>query len=200
MYLLTSPSADYNIGLPTSLDEINNKILNDLTKNVTLSNHYSIICLVYKTTLFKLASKINGGIKDDSISVTPILVRSNNGDRIESPVEVSEHTLIRPIIAPSSIERGHELFIPTAASLNSVLGYIQRDNNLRINLVQKKYIDNLKSLGCINPNNKMIIEDNSTPIYLLGFKIVGNNDIIATVPLKYNVVDFAYTSKAATAE
>lgn len=188
MYLLSSDKADYNILVPTSMSDITNEGLKDITKNIKVSEHYSIICLVYKTTLFNLASQVTCQLKADNISVTPILVDATAGlDNNGLPVKGSDG-LIRPIIAPSAIERGHEVYVPTAASLNSVLGYIQHDNDLRIELYQKKYKKNVEALGVI-PTDKIVIEDNSQSIYLLGFKIVPNSDIIATVPLNQSIAD-----------
>lgn len=191
MYLLKSNKADYAIQLPTSMNEITNKILAELTDNITLKEHYTLVALVYKTTLFNLASQVNGGLKADSINVIPIIAKESvvtvTKDKNHLPVK-GHDGLIRPIIAPSAIERGYEVYIPTAASLNSVLGYIQHDNDLRIELFQKKYKGNVESLGVIATDN-IVIEDNSQPIYLLGFKIVANNDIVATVPLKQSIKD-----------
>lgn len=202
MYYLNSDKLAYAIKLLTSLEEITAESLLLLTKNVKLAEHYSIICLAYKTSLFKLASNVNGNFGDEVINVVPILAPkvsdvSADADVIDTThLPVKEMGLYRPIIAPSIIERGHELYIPTACSIQAVLGYLQKDNDLRIKLFRKEYTGNLKNLGIDNPNDDYITEDNNTNIYLLGFKIVANNDIVAKVPLKQDIDDPAYYSKA----
>lgn len=193
MYYLNSNKADYAIKLPTTLNEITPELLVQLTKNVKVAEHYRIVCLIAKTTLFKLASGVNGHNGDEIINVVPALVPVKS-ELINSPV--NEHQLIRPIIAPSVLERGYELFIPTAASMQAVCGYIQKDNDLRVALFQKKYTDNLNNKTTKAFDDKDIILDNNSSIYMLGFKIVAENDIVATVPFNHKVDDPAYMPKA----
>lgn len=191
MYLLQGDKANYGINIPTSMSEITNEVLTELTKNIVLSPHHTLICLVYKTTLFNLASSVRNGLNQDTVSVTPLVAKvADAADSTHLPVKGSEATM-RPIIAPSVLERGYEVFVPTAASINSVMGYIQHDEDLRIQLFQKKYKGNAQTLG-VPLTDKIVIEDNNTDIYLLGFKIVGNNDIVATVPLKQEIDDVFY--------
>ncbi|AXH74482.1 MAG: hypothetical protein KNU04_gp03 [crAssphage sp. isolate ctbg_1] len=191
MYLLQGDKATYGINIPTSMSEITNEVLAELTKNIILSPHHTLICLVYKTTLFNLASSVRNGLNQDTVSVTPLVAKvSDTLVNTQLPVK-EESQVMRPIIAPSIIERGYEVFIPTAASINSVMGYIQHDEDLRIQLFQKKYKGNAQTLG-VPLTDKIIIEDNNTDIYLLGFKIVGNNDIVATIPLKQEIDDMFY--------
>lgn len=191
MYLLQGDKATYGINIPTSMSEITNEVLTELTKNVILSPHHTLICLVYKTTLFNLASSVRNGLNQDTVSVTPLVAKASDA-LVNTQLPVKEGSqVMRPIIAPSVLERGYEVFIPTAASINSVIGYIQHDEDLRIQLFQKKYKGNAQTLG-VSLTDKIIIEDNNTDIYLLGFKIVGNNDIVATVPLKQEIDDMFY--------
>lgn len=191
MYLLQSDKINYGIKLPTSIDEISSEVLQKITKDIELKPYYTLVCLAYRTTLFNLASQVKGKIKEDSIGIIPIVAKvaadAADKDSTNLPVKGSD-ALIRPIIAPSSIERGYEVNIPTAASFNHVLRYINNDNDLRIELFQKKYVRNLQYEGK-ELTEENIHVDNSTPVYLLGFKVVANNDIVATVPIHHSIDD-----------
>lgn len=193
MYYLNSDKANYAIKLPTTTKEITPEMLVSLTKDVKVSDHYRIVCLIAKTTLFKLASGVNGHNGDEVINVVPVIVPIAS-ELINSPVK--EHQLIRPIIAPSVLERGYELFIPTAASMQAVCGYIQKDNDLRVALFQKTYTGNLNNKTDKAFTKEDIIADNNSSIYMLGFKIVATNDIVAQVPFNHKVDDPAYFHKA----
>lgn len=189
MYFLQSEKATYGINLPTSLDELTPEVLYNLTKDIKLSNNYTLICLAYKTTLFQLASDVNAGLgKDGNINVIPLIAKT---DSVQYPVK--ECIANRPIIAPSVLERGYEVFIPTAASLQAVVGYLQHDNELRVELFQKKYKGNLKDYKGVITDD-VVIKDNSTPIYILGFKIVHNNDIVAINPIHQEIEDAFYVN------
>lgn len=197
MYYLNSDKANYAIYIPESIHEITNDMLDKITKHINIAPHYSLIALLYKTSLFKLASKVNNNVGDDYIKVLPVFVRANYDNcnsRNLSPVE-EDKGLIRPIIAPSVIERGYEVYVSTAMSLQSVLGYIQNDYNLRNSLINKTYKGNVLRLGVENPDAKTIAEDNNTNIYMIGFKVVATNDIVAGVPYDYAIYDPAYKAK-----
>lgn len=184
MYTLKSKNNSIGINLPTSFDEITPEILERITKNVKLSDHYTLVALIYRTSLFKLAAQVVGGKADESISVTPVIAK--HSDCVGSPVKES---LTIPIIAPSVLERAFEVYIPTAASVNKVMSFIQEDNELRVSLFQKKYTGNLEANGITEYTPEFVTQDNNTNVYILGFKAVADNDIIAEIPLHNNIVD-----------
>ena len=104
--------------------------------------------------------------------------------RFAYPVE-GEHIIgSAPFIAPSSLERGHQVHVPSMASVNKVYSYISNDNDLRIKLFQKKYDGNIKYLGVNDITKEILIEDNNTPIIIIDFKIVPISDIVASSPIK----------------
>lgn len=197
MYTLKNPARPNGIKLLTSLDELTSEMLSQITKEVKLKPHYNIILLTYKTSLFNLASTA-GGKMSENISITPILAKSascdcsdcsNCKDCNSDPVK---GTILTPIIAPSAIERGHELFIPIAAHINNVMKYINEDNDFRVSLFQKKYTGNLAAINSEGMYlDKMILADNNTNIYCFAFKIVPDTDIVATVPLHQHIDDYS---------
>lgn len=193
MYLLKNPSMDWGINLMTSIDEITPAFLTEITKLIELSKHYTIIALAYKTTLFNLSAN-NGSIGKDNIFVTPIIAKTADTDNSPSPVKKSVGLI--PVIAPSSIERGHEVHINIKAHINNVLKYINTDDSFRISLFQKKYEENVKSMHII-PTPNIVLEDNNTPVYCLSFKIVPNTDIVATNEYDGYVNDITFYSEKA---
>lgn len=197
MYFLYSEKANNSINLPTSLSEITPTILNNLTKDVNLSEHYSIVALIHKTSLFNIAANVAGGKLAETISIIPVIAKSSitataSDAKDCSVAPVKGQTLLRPIIAPSVIERGFELYIPTAASVNNVCKFINNDESLRRSLYSKTYNGNVIKNGIDNPSAQFIATDNDTKVYILGFKIIANNDIVATVPLKYTLDNDPY--------
>jgi len=186
MYLLKAENATYGINFFTNIDEITPEILERLTSKINLSEYYTVLCNVYKTTLFNLAAEIGGNkSKTSTMSIIPIIAKTtsdkfNIGDR--------------PIIAPTSIERGYQVFIPTAASMSSVIGYLKKFNDLRVQLFQKKYTGNiLYNTSVPSPvdgiTDKEVIADNNSSIYILDFKIVANSDIVGTIPTNNTIND-----------
>lgn len=187
MYLLKAKEANYGINFFTSIDEITPEILKEFTKNVKLSEHYIVVCTAYKTSLFNLASEIGNNKAASTIQVVPLIAKANDESIIG----------MKPIVAPSSIERGHHLFIPTASSMSSVVGYFKKFNDLRIECFQKRYSGNLdKDVNIIKgmldiktTNREEVIKDNETPIFVLEFKIVPECDIVSIVPKNNDIND-----------
>lgn len=189
MYILKNPEANGGIRLLTSLTELTQDMLNDITKNITIRPHYNIVLLAYKTSLFNLASA-NGKLDNENISVTPIIAKRASDS---APVKGSKtaSALTTPIIAPSAIERGHEIFIPVAAHINNVIRYINENNDFRISLFQKKYDGNLKANNIVVTDATML-KDNNTKVYCFAFKVIADTDIVAEVPLHQTIEDFSY--------
>ena len=196
MYLLKSNKLDYNINLPTTIDEVK-EVIKNVLDDVKLAPHYSVIAIAFKTTLFKLAAQAGGNTQDNSIQVTPIIAKTADADTdVNSNSPLKEQIVVGnvPIIAPSVLERGFHLSLNIGASMAGVMNYLQNDPTLRINLFQKKYDGNVKALGVTTidggiPMNNIIAEDNNTPVYIIAFKIVANNDIVASTPVEYTVDD-----------
>ena len=190
MYYLKSDKADYGINLLTSIDELTPELLNELTKEITLSKHYAIVCIAYRTSLFDMSSTIGGGKRPEMINVIPLIAKVNTDDT-NSPVKGETMIGQSPIIAPTALERGYQVYIPSVATANQVFKYIANDNDLRTKLFQKKYDGNVKYLGLYNAQPEMIIEDNKTKVIILDFKIVPMTDIVGYSPVNYTIEDFA---------
>lgn len=184
MYYLQADKANYGIKFFTSVNEITPEILKEFTKNVKLSDHYVAVCIAYKTSLFNLASEIGNSKNASTVQVIPLIAKHKDEELVG----------MKPIVAPSAIERGHHLFIPTAASMSSVVGYFKKFNDLRIKCFQKKYTGNLNFKLNITPLQDKIVEDNNTPIFVLEFKIIPECDIVAVVPKDNYIKDPCLTT------
>lgn len=194
MFFLNSNKADYSILIPTDIKEITKEVLLNLTKDIEVKPNYTLLCLVYKTSLFKLASNIKDVVSGDGIaSVTPLIVKEGTTSDVLSD-KLACKEVFRPIIAPSVIERGYEVFVPCGCSIQSILGYLQHDDNLRIQLFRKNYTENI-SLTKNEFSNDDIVKDNSKEVLLLSFKIVASLDITATIPINRDIIDFSFIEK-----
>lgn len=148
-------NGSFNVALPTSLSEIPNEYLYDVTKDIVIADDYSLICICYCEALSSVLFANNTKKGKITTGVVPIFVK--HGD--------TTNTYIRKIncgdklvIAPSDIAMGHHVVAP---------------NN-------KITIDNI--LRCTDGDNKIYQEalKFNKPCYFLEFKIVPNCNIHAS--------------------
>lgn len=147
MITLTSKTKDFSINLPTNFEEITPEYLTNVTSNIKLAEHYSIvaICKYVDIAQFILA---NTGNKNANtlVDYVAILAKGSKDSPIGSKL----------LIDKQGLEYSQSIFINTAISENVVFNYIESDQDMR-----KALITNLKSCK----------------VYLLSFRIVPNSSI-----------------------
>ncbi len=147
MITLTSKTKDFAINLPTNFEEITPEYLTNITSNIKLAEHYSIvaICKHVDIAQFILA---NTGNKNANtlVNYTAILAKGSKDSPIGSKL----------LIDKQGLDYSQTIYINTAISDNFVFNYIESDPDMR-----KALITNLKSCK----------------VYLLSFKLVPNSSI-----------------------
>lgn len=170
MLIIKSQNKDYGVSFPTSLNDITPDVLKSITEHVKLQKHYCVVALCYKTNLFSFATQVIKGRGMD-VAVTPLLAKINPSDD-SFDWKVGD----KVIIDRTGIEMGHHISIPVSVSSQGSGDYISNDPELRKSLIDGTYF---KDRGL----------DKTSPIYILEFKIVPMNSIVAAVPCQYKATD-----------
>ena len=170
MLIIKSQNKDYGVSFPTSLADITPDVLKSITEHVKLQKHYCVVALCYKTNLFSFATQVVKG-KGMDVAVTPLLAKINPSDD-SFDWKVGD----KVIIDRTGIEMAHHVTIPVAVSSQGSGDYITNDPELRKSLIDGSYF---KDRGL----------DKNATIYILEFKIVALNNIVATVPCQYKSID-----------
>ena len=171
MVIIKSQKKDYGVAFPTSIDDITPDILKSVTDHVILPKHYCIVGMCFRTNLFDFVTKISKG-KGADIPVVNLLAKFN-ADDTDVELKVGD----RIIVDRSSIERGHHLNIPIAINSTNACQYFEEDKDLVKSIMDGSYL------------KERNVHKSTTNIYLLEFKIIPINDIVADVPLNYKSID-----------
>lgn len=126
------------VTLPTSLSEVSPEYLNEVSKNVIISDDYSLVALVYRESVANLVLTASQKRKDSSINVVPLFVRSGNtsAEYIKSIESGS-----KLIVASSDLALGHHVACPTnKITINEVIGNCLKDK--MIYMKSKDFKDN----------------------------------------------------------
>ena len=102
-------NGSFEVSLPTSLSEIPNEYLYDVTKDIVIADDYSLICICYCEALSSVLFASNTKKGKITTGVVPIFVKHG----------ATDNTYIRSIncgdklvIAPSDIAMGHHVVAP----------------------------------------------------------------------------------------
>lgn len=180
MITIKSDKKSYGINFPTSLKEITPEVLNTICANVKLPEHYCIIAMTIKTTLFEFCTSLNK--KSTNASVLPMLAKISDEDSKLVHANVGD----KIIIDRSSLERGVHINFNTMISATNAQNYLASDQD-----IVKAVLKNDNSI--IKYHDLGLITEHPT-IILLEFKICPVVDIAAAIPTNENSVDpFIYT-------
>lgn len=179
MIKIQSAKLSYGINFPTSVKEITPEILTSITENVKLPKHYCIVALLFKTKVFDFCTMISSN-RNATIGVTPVLAKIYDEDSQNINAVVGD----KIVIDRTSLERGVQLKLPIMISSDNARNYFSKDDSLVKAIMTKDYeaITNHKI-------NKQLIGANSPDIIIAEFKIVPVNDIYASMPIEYDVID-----------
>ena len=118
-------TGSYSLNLPTSLNEIDEKYINDVTEHIVVDANYSLIGIVYRERLSTLALASRKNNKTSNIPVIPIFVKAGECD---SKFIKSLWIRDKLIISPSDIMLGHHVSAPrNLITINTILDIIDGD-------------------------------------------------------------------------
>lgn len=126
----------YNVVLPTSIKEINHDWLNEITNHIMIAADYSLVMLVYSTSLFKI---VNDSKKKDNItaSVTPVLVKMHCSSKNDYMLDVKQFSILS--ISGSDLSLGLHVNVPgNDLSLGLISSLLINDNHVVRNALTDK--------------------------------------------------------------
>lgn len=118
---------DYDLNLPTSLNEITEEYIRDVTEHVKVDANYSLIGIVYRERLSTLVLAATKNKKNSNVAVIPVFVKSGKTDS-----ELINKLFIRDklIISPSDIMMGNHISAPNnLLTINTIVDLITSDSS-----------------------------------------------------------------------
>lgn len=159
MFIIKNPEKSFNVGYPTSLDEINNDYFDNILSNIKLQEHYCIIALCFKDKVSSIAMSIKEN-RNTTSNVIPIIAK------ITEDNECGYIQGDKAVIDRTNLERG--IHLPIADNWIGVAGfehYVKGNVKLLNSLIKGDYWKN--------------DTDIAPSIYLVEFKIIPIRDIVA---------------------
>lgn len=142
----------YKLNLPTSLNEITDSYILEVTDHVRVDANYTLVGVVFRERLSTLILAARKNKKDSNISVIPIFVKAGEtNSNLINRLKVHD----KLIIAPSDIMMGHHVSAPNnLLTINTILELLEGD---------------------VNTYNKLI--GNTEMCYFIEFKLIPNCNI-----------------------
>ena len=157
-FIVNTKMSEVVFNLPTNLDELSTKYLEEITKGITVAPNYSLIALVYHERLSTLVMTCRNKKKSANIGIVPVFVKTGNGDNsIVTNARVGQKMLI----GSNSIQ----------ASLNCAVPA----NKLNIDYFAHVINDSVDK----DLYERSLQEDYQGEVLFIDFRIVPNCDIIA---------------------
>ena len=118
----------FDMNLPTSINEITPKYIEEVTNHIKVNAEYSLIGLIFREKLSTLLIAARKSNKKSDISVIPIFVKAGETN---SKFISGIHVMEKLIIAPSDIMIGHHVSTPlNLLTINTFLDLTEGDSNL----------------------------------------------------------------------
>lgn len=156
--------AEVVLHLPNSVGEIPTEWLNEVTQDVEVAQHYSLIALVYREKLSSIILARTNKKKDMAAPVTPVFVKAGDTDSsYVSKIGCGE----RIVIANSQLALGHHVVVA--------------NNELSFERVMK-----MIDLDTKNTYQRSLEKYNNAYVCFVEFKIVPNSDIVGNYSYKHN--------------
>lgn len=118
----------YNFNIPTSINEISESYIADVTSHIKVDANYSLIGLIYCDKISSILLAAKKSTKKSEISVIPVFVKAGKSDS-----EFINNLKIREklIISPSDIMIGHHVSAPNnLLTINTFIDLVEGDNKL----------------------------------------------------------------------
>ena len=123
----------YKLNLPTSISEITESYIDEVTSHVKVDANYSLIGIVFKERLSTLILSARRNKKTSDIAVIPIFVKAGKTD---SELINSLNIKDKLIISPSDIMLGNHISAPNNfLTINTILDLLDGDADAYAKLV-----------------------------------------------------------------
>lgn len=156
-FVVKTNQGNVKFEFPTSINEINDEYLQDITKHISIANDYTLVGLVYHDRLANVILTIRNNKKKATFGVNPIFIASGKTD---SELINNAKLKQKVLITSSQLSLGVQVATPNKLNLDYFGACI-------VNSVEKDlYEKELK-----NPNQEQVL--------FLEFKLVPNCDILA---------------------
>ena len=118
----------FKLNLPTSLNEIEESYIKEVTKHVKVDANYTLIGVVYREKLSTLVLAAKKSKKTSDIGVIPVFVKAGETDsNLINKLNVRD----KLIISASDIMMGYHISAPNnLLTINNILNYIEGDLNV----------------------------------------------------------------------
>lgn len=128
-------AGQYKLDLPTSINEITEEYIKDVTEHVNIAPHYTIVGLIYREKLSTLAMSARKKAPKD-IAVIPIFVKAGPSD---SEFINSLHCKDKLIIGSSDLMMGYHISAPNnLLTLDTFSNLISGDLNFYNEAINNK--------------------------------------------------------------
>ena len=179
----------YELNLPTSLDEIDESYITEVTSHVKVDANYTLVGLIYREKLSTLILAATRNKKKSDVAVIPVFVKTGKTDS-----ELINNLKIRDklIVSASDIMMGYHISAPNnLLTINTILNLLEGDaesytkllgNNEQCYFIEFKLIPNCNIHGAYSETN---VEDFVNPFVT---KISDAPAPIIFVPKKPNII------------
>ena len=115
----------HELNLPTSLNEIDESYIAEVTNHIKVDANYTLIGLVYREKLSTLVLAATRNKKKSDIAVIPIFVKAGESDsKFINSLNIKD----KLIISPSDIMMGYHISAPNnLLTINTILDLIEGD-------------------------------------------------------------------------
>ena len=115
----------FKLNLPTSLNEIDESYIEEVTSHVKVDANYTLVGLIYREKLSTLVLAATRNKKKSDIAVIPIFVKAGESDsKFINSLNIKD----KLIIAPSDIMMGYHISTPNnLLTINIILDLIEGD-------------------------------------------------------------------------
>lgn len=153
------------LNIPTNINEIDKEFISTRVKDLNLADNYCAIAVIYKVNLFEFVNMINDNKNRESKTLN-IIVKSNSS---KDYIKIYNKAIINPI----EIERAIN-FNPKNNTLNPtfIAEWIKKEKETMLNIMKGKDL---------NIDNEKDVDTSTLNIYLVEFKIIPINSIVATM-------------------
>ena len=135
----------HELNLPTSLNEIDESYITEVTSHIKVDANYTLIGLIYREKLSTLVLAATRNKKTSDIAVIPIFVKAGESDsKFINSLNIKD----KLIVSPSDIMMGYHVSAPNnLLTINNILDLVEGDpvvNKKLMNINEQCYFIEFK--------------------------------------------------------
>ncbi|AXF52145.1 MAG: hypothetical protein [crAssphage sp. isolate ctcc615] len=121
-------NGEFNVNLPTSIDEITKEYIADVTSAINIAPNYSLIGTIFREKLSTIILSAKRNNKDASVSVIPVFVKcGETDDTFIQNLNIKD----KLIVSASDIMLGHHVSTPNnLLTINTLMEIIDGDRDI----------------------------------------------------------------------